>query len=1035
MKLELFVTLFPEEEEEMELSIWPSDILSLVLQLLPVEDVSQLIASGDKRLSRRLRSEPLLPSLTITSPHFPLHRLPSDFSPLVRLKIDIKGDLLHRVLLWIDPRWLPPTLIDLDLSFAHSLLIWLHRVPPGEQLPWLLTSPESFLAPVFLCDFLPALKRLKLFGFEDGDSFSVEMPGWLHRGENYDHHLHAETKIFKPGKDNVKSGNDTVPAKWTLGMLFLFLMKLPLTLETLEIPLPGPLWNFIPFLPPKLTSLMWANPMKISERASGRSLPGEAEEQEQESRFTSSSCLRLPPPDLSRLSEPLLWDIPTTDAVMKMASFDTLRALDMTGHFLDRDQLKLLPRQLLQLSITLDDDEVISDLNYPDMALLPRSITHLTLEDCPWTDDDNTAFGKNFCSFLPPHLTYLRLNALYDWLNENTFGEMNSTLRGLQTLLLGVSGKLTSFAPWLPCDSLHTLEIYSSRSSLYSNELGSSEHHILSTWPTDIPNNISRLRLGISSSGPPTNLSYPPNVTDLDLHPSYDIFSPSLKIPSTLTRLKQVKHIFKTDAELVAAFADSPKLRILEGIDCYLSDTYIPSGAETVSEAEIRRWQRSSSFPALLRQCTLIVNTNTKLPKTVTKLDLWQLPNLTSPIKHLAVGHLDVKSSALLTGLESLVLRPPAQIASTVLSLLTCLTSLEVRSASAKISICLLPATITSLTIPNFTQIPLNAHAKPNTATKSKTKSTTKAKPLPLKIARLIITEENSSITQAQLEVLAPYLQELKVGCIHLHDLSIYASLPRHLVEFTPLALVQTFCPRLVTLGPETIQIDYRPLQQNATTLAQDIKHVSSLPPTLTTWSTNFWNSKLGKLVPQCLKELTIRRLDSASPPFPSGRILPQLAVLKLSLVAPLSSLYRVCAEFYSSLPRSLTTLELQEVNNLDIPQLRALPPDLLTLIAPSLTIDISFSNLRPQGLTTLKVAVASLKSLDHLPPGITHLHVGRFSQLDSVVKLSDLASAVKQYPLTSFNYGALGYVSMSWDAAKVHAKAVEDYARRSVEL
>jgi hypothetical protein len=73
----------------MTLSTWPSDILSLVLALLPINDVIQLKNTGDKRLIHRLLTQPILKSTTIESSNFPFCTLPSISVALSHLVIHL----------------------------------------------------------------------------------------------------------------------------------------------------------------------------------------------------------------------------------------------------------------------------------------------------------------------------------------------------------------------------------------------------------------------------------------------------------------------------------------------------------------------------------------------------------------------------------------------------------------------------------------------------------------------------------------------------------------------------------------------------------------------------------------------------------------------------------------------------------------------------------------------------------------------------------------------------------------------------------
>jgi hypothetical protein len=177
--------------------------------------------------------------------------------------------------------------------------------------------------------------------------------------------------------------------------------------------------------------------------------------------------LKLPEshrPDLSSLPN-FQWDcysVPNTVAdkfASEIGLFNNIRSLDISKVRLQSvADLKLLPRYLTHLKFNFRRCSVRSTLNMSDVSILPRTITHLTLLECPWVDsNDSNENANNFCSLLPPNLTYFCLEDLNEFWNLSiAFSEMRSSLRQLQTLITDTYDlELNTFDPWLPCDTLH----------------------------------------------------------------------------------------------------------------------------------------------------------------------------------------------------------------------------------------------------------------------------------------------------------------------------------------------------------------------------------------------------------------------------------------------------------------------------------------------------------------------------------------------------------------------------------------------------
>jgi hypothetical protein len=249
-----------------------------------------------------------------------------------------------------------------------------------------------------------------------------------------------------------------VQVNWTQAMLWLFLKKLPSSLTSLDLSISADILEKVPELPPNLTSLRYCEGVAPATH-------------------TPRFWLKLPEsrlPDLSTLPN-FQWEyyyyyyFLSNTVVYNFASenvlFNNIRSLDISKvQHESVAHLKLLHRYLTHLKFNFHRYSARSTIKLSDVSMFPRTITHLTLRDCPWVHSDKNAAAaaaKDFFSFLPPNLTYFCLEDLNEsWSHIIACSGMRSSLRHLQTLIIDTSDlELYTFDPWLSCDTLHTLEI------------------------------------------------------------------------------------------------------------------------------------------------------------------------------------------------------------------------------------------------------------------------------------------------------------------------------------------------------------------------------------------------------------------------------------------------------------------------------------------------------------------------------------------------------------------------------------------------
>jgi hypothetical protein len=324
--------------------------------------------------------------------------------------------------------------------------------------------------------------------------------------------------------------------------------------------------------------------------------------------------------------------------------FNNIRSLDISKVGVQSvAHLKLLPRYLTHLKINFHNtSRHIGTLKMSDVSILPRTITHLTLIEGYWVNSDENA--KDFCSLLPPNITYFCIQGLNEsWNLKIAFSEMRTSLRHLQTLIIDTQHLwFDTFDPWLPCDTLHTLKII-------AKEEGNKrvDPNLFSSWPTDIPNNIKRLELSLSNYGGGNGGPYeddrlqklPPHLTSLTLDgrcfriiPSFFGSLPKsvtlLELSTCFTHQDEEEEEFEFDVCLkdTVIVRHCPKHIIELHMNYIFTGAFFPPNLTklTTNDHGLLEVISRPQLPNQLRYCNLSyvkLDSNCIIPDTLTEID------------------------------------------------------------------------------------------------------------------------------------------------------------------------------------------------------------------------------------------------------------------------------------------------------------------------------------------------------------------------------------------------------------------------------
>jgi hypothetical protein len=627
-------------------------------------------------------------------------------------------------------------------------------------------------------------------------------------------------------------------------MLRRFLKKLPTSLTSLDLSISADALEKVPELPPNLTSLRYCEGVAPATH-------------------TPRFWLKLPEthrPDLSSLPN-FQWDYYSRKisvAADKFASeiglFNNIRSLDISNVQLRSvADLKLIPRYLTHLKFNFHHSYRRGTLSMSDVSILPRTITHLTLLQCPWVNSKNSnENANNFCSLLPPNLTYFYLGDLNGlWNFSIAFSEMRSSLKHLQTLIIDTPLlELHTFDPWLPCDTLHTLEILANEGCLYVHR------DLFSSWPTEIPNNIKRLKFSLSYYGGDAepyeddNLQkLPPHLTSLTLDGRCFRISPSFfgSLPKSVTFLELSTSFTHQEEEEEFYYDDCLKDTVIvrhcpQHIELHMNyiftGAFLPSNLTklTTDHGPILEVIPRPQLPSQLRYCNLSyvkLDSNCIIPDTLTELDFgsdpidlalvskspnlqrltgyatdpMDLSNFTS-LKSLRLFSLDEyfgppDEGNQNTSLQELVLQSAwTQEASTYkLSQFPNITSLKIvdhHNYDGGKSHLLFP------TVPNKKK--KNKKKKKTTTTTTDgldTGGRTSQLPVLSKLQHLEARGDLIIITQSQLKHVTPNLTFLTIGSVSIDNLKeILKSLTPDITELTSeIEIIKAICPSITALG------------------------------------------------------------------------------------------------------------------------------------------------------------------------------------------------------------------------------------------
>jgi hypothetical protein len=874
-------------------------------------------------------------------------------------------------------------------------------------------------------------------------------------------------------------------------MLLHLLNNLPFSLTFLDLSISADDLNAIPELPPNLTCLRQC-------------------EGTQPATHTARFWLKLPEskrPDLSTLPN-FLWDITSTGNGVK-ASFNTeigafgnLCVLDISKTELQSSSdLSNLPHHLTRLDINFWG----TTLSMSDISMFPRTIIHLTLHECPWVDDPNNGNDENakdFCSLLPPMLTYLCMADLNkDWKIETAFSEMRTTLLHLQTLRIETNYLvLDSFDPWLPCDTLHTLEL------LVTDYEGPPEisPELFSSWPTDIPNNIKRIELSIPNYGSIEDpyedeslRNLPPQLTSLSLSGRIFRISPGwfASVPKSLTHIdlsetsftnriseidrnraagedddndeqdeddekdaedakeeKEEEEEEEEEEEDLNAIMDNLLVRYchphthLYGVECAFTGTYLPPNTTRLKTNDYDLLDLlSDQLPDVLKRCLFQVDNMsaiTTLPTTLTEIDfgfthlnpelLRNLPHL----QRLTLNSLDTSLDfAILTSLKELVIQV-MEVSELNSSTSTSLEKLEISYWNSENSTCLLAnfPNLTSFTISNSVwrggqNLPMvfcespggDGNEEIESASTTATRSTNPSSSLPtmLKLRHLEVGSRESWITDDHLRRVTPNLTFLSIGYVSVTNLaSIYQGLPRDISEIHTIDMIKAICPEISSLGsggdPEIIY----PLGTfDGSDIEKDIGIVSYAPPSTTSWTVptldmgwidHIPSGRLERLeVTSCLpKEFCFSSTTNNK---------TKIDHLK-TLVIHKNVEWTPNDNFFESLPRSVTQLELGCTDPSPNFKFSNLPPQLISFSMPNMDISRADAEALPSRLESLNINSLEASCLDILPPTLKRLDCQHLHPLSELSK-KKLLETMKRYPsLVYFPVGASHITSTPLD-------------------
>jgi hypothetical protein len=371
-------------------------------------------------MTRRLKEEGVITELTIinmtditdTPPNYKF--IPSFGQYLTRLAIygDLPNDNYTSRLDWVAS--LPSSLEDIYLSHA-GLSIWLDKINV-HSLKWPFVTSSYGFAPVFMNECFPRLRSF-VTDYKGRDNVrSSKLPSTT-----------APLSILKE-----RMGLKThVDLDWTDAMIFLFLKKLPNTLEKLT--LPRQLAEFGDCFPSHLVHLALANDTSYPTRV-------DSIDYWPETLFESMQTFRTV--EFWGLQRILPW-------FRNLCTFNVDPCFREWGG----KMIKCLPQTLTSLT-------TISCLDWCKLVHLPRSLIVLNLHgSINWVEDAEDSGGKkkeDYWSFLPPYLTSLHVNLYIVQVNDwaQSLRGLGQALEYLKELTLNISSFITrkpvKTLDWIP---------------------------------------------------------------------------------------------------------------------------------------------------------------------------------------------------------------------------------------------------------------------------------------------------------------------------------------------------------------------------------------------------------------------------------------------------------------------------------------------------------------------------------------------------------------------------------------------------------